>query len=320
MADRLTTVPTAPTAARAPAAIPRPPAPPAAAASPRSLSGLLPFLRPYRGRIALAVLFLVLAAASTLVLPVALKSLIDSGLVAAEPGERVMALRGHFFALFAGRRGTGLVFGSALLHGQLARRARHGRPAQRRLCPRGRAKPRVLRDHADRRGVVAADDRHHAGADRRRLEPQHGPAQHRDGHRRAGHAGDHQPLRDDAGARHPGAGGAAQRLLRPPRAQALARQPGPRGRFERDRRRGAERYSRGAELHPGAARSGALCRRHRERLRHGKEAHARARDAGGLHHHRHLRRAAVGPVPGHAGGAGRADQRRAPRARPSSTC
>ena len=68
--------------------------------SPRSLSGLLPFLRPYRGRIALAVLFLVMAAVSTLVLPVALKSLIDQGIVAADPGERVLALREHFFALF----------------------------------------------------------------------------------------------------------------------------------------------------------------------------------------------------------------------------
>ncbi|HMC15569.1 MAG TPA: ABC transporter transmembrane domain-containing protein, partial [Albitalea sp.] len=67
----------------------------------RSLGGLLPFLRPYRGRIALAVLFLVLAAVSTLVFPVALKSLIDQGLVATEPGERVMALRNHFFELFA---------------------------------------------------------------------------------------------------------------------------------------------------------------------------------------------------------------------------
>jgi ATP-binding cassette, subfamily B, bacterial len=66
----------------------------------RSLSGLLPFLRPYRLRIALALLFLVLAAAATLVLPVALKTLIDQGLVAAEPGERVMQLREHFLALF----------------------------------------------------------------------------------------------------------------------------------------------------------------------------------------------------------------------------
>jgi ATP-binding cassette subfamily B protein len=66
----------------------------------RPLHGLLPFLRPYRWRIALAGAFLVLAAASTLVLPVALKSLIDQGLVAADPGARVMALREHFFALF----------------------------------------------------------------------------------------------------------------------------------------------------------------------------------------------------------------------------
>jgi len=74
----------------------------------RSLSGLLPFLRPYRGRIALAVAFLVLAAATTLVFPVALKSLIDEGVVADDPGERVMALRDHFFALFAVGAALGL--------------------------------------------------------------------------------------------------------------------------------------------------------------------------------------------------------------------
>jgi len=80
---------------------------PAAAASPTAarnvgpLAGLLPFLRPYRGRIALAGVFLVLAAITTLVFPVAMKSLIDQGFVAADPGARVMALREHFFALFA---------------------------------------------------------------------------------------------------------------------------------------------------------------------------------------------------------------------------
>lgn len=81
---------------------------PAPAKSVRSLSGLLPFLRPYRGRIALALLFLVAAAVSTLVFPVALKSLIDQGLVAADPGARVMALREHFFALFAVGAALGL--------------------------------------------------------------------------------------------------------------------------------------------------------------------------------------------------------------------
>ena len=72
-----------------------------AAASPRSLSGLLPFIRPYRGAVFLAGLFLVLAALSTLAFPLALKTLIDQGLVATEPGARVMQLREHFLALFA---------------------------------------------------------------------------------------------------------------------------------------------------------------------------------------------------------------------------
>jgi len=74
---------------------------PATARDVRSLSGLLPFLRPYRVQIGSALLFLVAAAISTLVFPVALKSLIDQGFVTADPGARVMALRDHFFALFA---------------------------------------------------------------------------------------------------------------------------------------------------------------------------------------------------------------------------
>ncbi|WP_296508035.1 ABC transporter transmembrane domain-containing protein [Rhodoferax sp.] len=69
--------------------------------NPKSLSGLLPFLRPYRGRIAMALLFLVLAAGATLAFPVALRSLIDGGLVQSDKGAQVMALRDHFAALFA---------------------------------------------------------------------------------------------------------------------------------------------------------------------------------------------------------------------------
>ena len=71
------------------------------------MSGLLPFLRPYRVRMALALLFLVGAAAATLALPLALRSLIDGGLVSADPGARVMALREHFVALF----GVGVALG-----------------------------------------------------------------------------------------------------------------------------------------------------------------------------------------------------------------
>ena len=65
-------------------------------------------MRPYRGRIALAFVFLVMAAASTLLLPVALKSLIDQGLITADPGERLLALRGHFLALFGVGAALGL--------------------------------------------------------------------------------------------------------------------------------------------------------------------------------------------------------------------
>ena len=81
--------------------------------SPRSLSGLLPFLKPYRWRIALAGVFLVLAAVSTLVFPLALRALIDNGLVASaggkvDPGAQVLALRNHFFELFGVAAALGL--------------------------------------------------------------------------------------------------------------------------------------------------------------------------------------------------------------------
>ena len=66
----------------------------------------LPFLRPYRGRIAAAVLFLVLAALTTLAFPMALRKLIDGGLslparrrrrtTPEANGARLLALRDHF--------------------------------------------------------------------------------------------------------------------------------------------------------------------------------------------------------------------------------
>lgn len=68
--------------------------------NPKSLSGLMPFLRPYRVRIGLALVFLVMAAVATLAFPLALRSLIDGGLVQTDKGQQVMALREHFAALF----------------------------------------------------------------------------------------------------------------------------------------------------------------------------------------------------------------------------
>lgn len=85
-----------PTLAPMPSSTTSPPA-----GAPRSLGGLLPFLRPYAGRIALALVFLVLAALATLAFPLALRELIDGGLVGASRGEQAMALREHFGLLFA---------------------------------------------------------------------------------------------------------------------------------------------------------------------------------------------------------------------------
>ena len=68
--------------------------------SPKSLSGLLPFLRPYRARIGLALAFLVMAAVATLAFPLALRSLIDGGLIGGDKGDQVMAMREHFGILF----------------------------------------------------------------------------------------------------------------------------------------------------------------------------------------------------------------------------
>ncbi len=79
--------------------------------APRSLGGLLPFLRPYRVQIALAALFLVLAAGATLLFPVALRHLVDAGMASPGPGSpaadptatgaRLVALREYFLWLFA---------------------------------------------------------------------------------------------------------------------------------------------------------------------------------------------------------------------------
>ena len=65
--------------------------------SPKSLSGLFPFIRPYRIQVAFAGLFLTLAAGTTLAFPLALRTLIDQGL-----GEQATpaVLATKFFELF----------------------------------------------------------------------------------------------------------------------------------------------------------------------------------------------------------------------------
>lgn len=72
-----------------------------AAPSPAGLKALLPFLLPYKGRIAMALVALLLAAVTTLVLPIAMRNLIDQGFLPSDPSERISALRTHFLALAA---------------------------------------------------------------------------------------------------------------------------------------------------------------------------------------------------------------------------
>jgi ATP-binding cassette, subfamily B, bacterial len=67
-------------------------------ARPSSLSGLLPFLKPYRWALGLAAVFLLLAAGTTLAFPWALRQLIDQGLASGGSAEQ---LAQHFVALFA---------------------------------------------------------------------------------------------------------------------------------------------------------------------------------------------------------------------------
>jgi ATP-binding cassette subfamily B protein len=70
----------------------------------RPLRGLLPFIAPYKRQVALALLFLVLAAGATLAMPYAVRLLVDNGLAmpaGSELGDKLVAIRGHFGLLFA---------------------------------------------------------------------------------------------------------------------------------------------------------------------------------------------------------------------------
>jgi ATP-binding cassette subfamily B protein len=68
----------------------------------RPLAALLPFVRPYRRHVALAALFLLLAAAATLALPYAVRLLVDRGLALPDGdlGDKLVAIRQHFGLMF----------------------------------------------------------------------------------------------------------------------------------------------------------------------------------------------------------------------------
>ncbi len=80
------------------------PNPPPAARRLSTLRGLLPFLRPYRGRIALAFVLLCVGSATILLVPLAFRDLIDFGFGDRERASGgllgTLSLNGHFLALF----------------------------------------------------------------------------------------------------------------------------------------------------------------------------------------------------------------------------
>jgi ATP-binding cassette, subfamily B, bacterial len=77
----------------------------------KPLRGLLPFIAPYKRQIALALLFLLLAASATLALPYAVRLLVDQGLAlpaGSELGDKLVAIRSHFGLLFGVAVGLGI--------------------------------------------------------------------------------------------------------------------------------------------------------------------------------------------------------------------
>jgi ATP-binding cassette subfamily B protein len=77
----------------------------------KPLRGLLPFIAPYKRQIALALLFLLLAASATLAMPYAVRLLVDQGLAlpaGSELGDKLVAIRSHFGLLFGVAVGLGI--------------------------------------------------------------------------------------------------------------------------------------------------------------------------------------------------------------------
>ena len=77
----------------------------------KPLRALLPFIAPYKHQIALALLFLLLAASATLAMPYAVRLLVDQGLAlpaGSELGDKLVAIRSHFGLLFGVAVGLGV--------------------------------------------------------------------------------------------------------------------------------------------------------------------------------------------------------------------
>ncbi len=199
----------------------------------RALLPLLRYGRRYSGRALAALAALTVSAAATLVVPFALRRMIDFGFSKDAGG----AIDAYFLA--HGRRGPRHrpCSGDALLSRHDARRAGGRRPAPRRLRPSDGSRRRLLRSRAHRRARLAADRRHDADQVRLRLVGFAGAAQSLPARRGDGADGLHQPETVGAGCRrHTGHRRAADRL-RPDRPRPFAARAGHARRRDRFRLR-----------------------------------------------------------------------------------
>ena len=278
---------------------------PAAPKRLKPLRGLLPFIAPYKRQVALALLFLMLAASATLAMPFAVRLLVDEGLAlpaGSGLGDKLVAIRGYFGLLFAVAAALGVFTAArffmvtwigervtADLRQAVYAHVLTQSPQFFETLKTGEVLSRLTTDTTVIQNAVGSSvsmGLRNVGAVRRR---------HRDADR-------HESASDADGGRHHRARRDSVDADRRPRAPTVARQPGPHRRFERDRRRGAQCDPGGAELHAGKRRDAPLLRRQRERVRDVDPPHRNARDADGVPHRRHLRFAALRPLWWRAGG------------------
>ncbi len=130
----------------------------------RPLASLLPYVKRYRWRVIAALGALILAALTTLVVPIAVRRMIDFGFTA-----RGLALIDNYFLVMIGvGGGVGAGERAPLLPRHHARRAHRRRFARRRVRACDLALGRFLRRGENRRGDLAAHRRYHADQGRGR--------------------------------------------------------------------------------------------------------------------------------------------------------
>ena len=187
------------------------------------LAPSLRFLRPYWPRVLGASAALVFTASVTLSLGQGLRMLVDQGFVSGSAEQLNRAVLVFMLIVLLLAIGT---FTRFYLVSWIGERV-DGGSAPRGVRPRAVAASGLLRDQRRGRDPVAHHRRYHAAADRDRLLGLDRAAQPADARRRRGAAVRHEPAPDRHRAAQRAAGAAADRGVRPARAHAVARQPGP---------------------------------------------------------------------------------------------